>query len=78
MLCYRTLSTKIEFLIVERRRKMKVEFELLEKKFNTEDSREVKYYVLARKLVDGTIIEIPVKGDKSKLLLMSLRVENNK
>lgn len=57
---------------------MKVEFELLEKKFNTEDNREIKYYVLARKLIDGTTVEIPIKGDKSKLLLMSLRVENNK
>lgn len=57
---------------------MKVEFELLEKKFTTEDGRDIKYYVIARKLVDGSIIEIPVKGDKSKLLLMSLRVENNK
>lgn len=55
---------------------MKVEFELQEKKFTTEDGREIKYYVLLRKLVDGSIIEIPVKGDKSKLLLMSLRVEN--
>lgn len=57
---------------------MKVEFELLEKKFTTEDNREIKYYVLIRKLVDGSVIEIPIKGDKSKLLLMSLRVENNK
>lgn len=57
---------------------MKVEFELLEKKFTTEDNREVKYYVLGRTLVDGTRIEIPIKGDKSKLLLMSLRVEKNK
>lgn len=55
---------------------MKVEFELLEKKFNTEDKREIKYYVLQRKLIDNTILEIPVKGDKSKLLLMSLVVEN--
>ena len=57
---------------------MKVEFELLEKKFTTEDGREIKYYVLARKLVDNTIIEIPVKGEKSKLLLMSLAVEKNR
>lgn len=56
---------------------MKVEFELLEKKFTTEDGREIKYYVLARQLVDKTTLEIPVKGDKSKLLIMSLAVERN-
>jgi hypothetical protein len=57
---------------------MRVEFELSEKKFTTEEGREVKYYVLQRKLIDNTIIEIPIKGDKSKLLLMSLAVENRK
>lgn len=55
---------------------MKVGFELLEKKFTTEDGKELKYYVLRRQLVDGSQIEIPIKGDKSKLLLMSLAVEN--
>lgn len=57
---------------------MKVEFELLEKKFNTEDGREIKYYVLQRTLVDNTTLEIPIKGDKSKLLIMSLVVEKNR
>ena len=57
---------------------MKVEFELLEKKFTNEQEKEVKYYVLVRKLIDNTTLEIPVKGDKSKLLLMSLAVENSR
>lgn len=57
---------------------MKVEFELLEKKFTNDQGKEVKYYVLTRKLIDNTNIEIPVKGDKSKLLLMSLAVENSR
>lgn len=57
---------------------MKVEFELLEKKFTTEDGREIKFYALSRKLVDNTTIEIPIKGDKSKLLIMSLVVEKNR
>lgn len=55
----------------------KVEFELLEKKFTTEEGKELKYYVLSRKLVDNTTLEIPIKGDKSKLLIMSLVVEKN-
>ena len=57
---------------------MKVEFELQEKKFTNNDGKEVKYYVLVRKLIDNTTLEIPVKGDKSKLLLMSLAVENSR
>lgn len=57
---------------------MKVEFELQEKKFTNDDGKEVKYYVLVRKLIDNTTLEIPVKGDKSKLLLMSLAVENSR
>ena len=57
---------------------MKVEFELSEKKFTTEDNREIKYYVLKRTLVDNTTLEIPIKGDKSKLLIMSLVVANNR
>lgn len=57
---------------------MKVEFELQEKKFTNNDGKEIKYYVLIRKLIDNTTLEIPVKGDKSKLLLMSLAVENRR
>lgn len=56
---------------------MKIEFELQEKKFTNNDGKEVKYYILKRTLVDNTTLEIPVKGDKSKLLLMSLSVENS-
>ena len=57
---------------------MKVEFELQEKKFTNNDGKEIKQYVLIRKLIDNTTLEIPVKGDKSKLLLMSLAVENRR
>lgn len=55
---------------------MKIEFELVEKRFKKEDGTEIKYYVLKRTLVDNTTLEIPVKGDKSKLLLMSLAIES--
>lgn len=54
---------------------MKIEFELQEKKFRKENGDEIKYYVLKKKLVDNSILEIPVKGDKCKLLLMSLIIE---
>ena len=57
---------------------MKVEFTIKQKLFNNAEGKEVKYYVLTRQLCDGTELEVPIKGDKSKLLLMSLAVEKNK
>lgn len=57
---------------------MKVEFELIEKSFTPENGNAIKYYVLQRKLIDGNSLELPVKGDKAKLLLMSLTVENKR
>ena len=55
---------------------MKVEFDLVEKSFTSEVGKTINYYVLQRKLIDGNMLELPIKGDKSKLLLMSLTVEN--
>lgn len=55
---------------------MKVEFELCEKSFISEDGKTIKYYVLKRELIDGSTIEVPIKSDKYKLLTMSLRLEN--
>lgn len=57
---------------------MKVEFELKRKKFVNNEGKEIEYYVLVRELIDGSQLELPIKGDKSKLLLMSLAVEKNK
>lgn len=57
---------------------MRVEFELKKKDFVNPDGRTIQYYVLSRTLVDGSILEIPIKGDKSKLLLMSVAVEKSK
>ena len=57
---------------------MKVEFELIEKSFTPENGNSIKYYVLQRKLVDGNFLEFTIKGDKAKLLLLSLAVEKNK
>ena len=57
---------------------MKVEFTLKKKTFENTEGKSVEYYVLTRTLVDGTELEISVKGDKSKLLLMSLAVENKR
>ena len=53
---------------------MKVEF-LLEKKKGNIEGREVEYYVLRRPLATGDVLEVPMKGDKAKLLLLSLQIE---
>ena len=55
---------------------MKVEFELCEKSFTSDDGKTFKYYVLKRELIDGSFIEVPIKSDKYKLLTMSLKLEN--
>lgn len=57
---------------------MNVTFTIVEKTFKSSDGKDLKYYVLSRNLFDGSVLEIPVKGDKVKLLLLSLSVENRK
>lgn len=57
---------------------MKVEMELEKKNFKKEDGQEIEYYVLKRKLVDNTYLEIPVKSDKAKLMVLSLSIENKR
>lgn len=54
---------------------MKVEMELEKKSFKREDGTDIEYYVLKKKLVDNTFLEVPIKSDKAKLLLLSLTVE---
>ena len=55
---------------------MKVEFELTKKESEIE-GKKIQYYVLKRTLINGETIEVTIKGDKAKLLLMSLYVEKN-
>ena len=57
---------------------MKVEMELEKKNFKREDGQEIEYYVLKRKLVDNTYLEIPVKSDKAKLMVLSLSIEQKR
>lgn len=54
---------------------MKVEMELEKKSFKKEDGTDIEYYVLKKVLVDKTTLEVPVKTDKAKLLLLSQAVE---
>lgn len=48
-----------------------VQFELVKKAFIAEDGSKRDYYVLVHKLADGTDLEVTLKGDKAKLLIMS-------
>lgn len=54
---------------------MKVDMELEKKSFKREDGQDIEYYVLKKKLIDNTFLEVPIKSDKAKLLLLSLTVE---
>lgn len=56
---------------------MKVTFDLGKKKSEI-DGREVEYYVLKRTLINGDVIELPLKKVKAQLLLMSLSIEDKK
>lgn len=55
---------------------MKLQFELVKKAFTTESGEKRDYYVLVYKLADGTDLEVTLKGDKAKLLIMSYNLTN--
>ena len=50
---------------------MNLDCKLFEKTFNTPEGEPRKYYVLEFKLADGSPLEVTLKGDKAKLLIMS-------
>ena len=49
---------------------------LIEKTFIDKDGINHPYYVLSFELVDGSKLEIPIKGDKAKLLKLSGSLDN--
>lgn len=57
---------------------MNVTFTIEEKQFTTKDGDTIKYHVLQKVLFDGSVLEIPIKSEKCKLLMLSLAVENRK
>lgn len=56
---------------------MELECKLLEKSFTDAVGQSHAYYVLAFRLVDDSILEISVKGDKAKLLKLSNNVNSS-
>ena len=67
--------SKDKFFNWKGERAMKVDMELEKKSFKREDGQDIEYYVLRKQLVDKTYLEVPIKSDKAKLLLLSLTVE---
>lgn len=55
---------------------MKVEFTVAEKIFTSDKGEAIKYYVLSKELFNGEIFEIPIKGDKAKLLMLNIAAES--
>lgn len=49
---------------------------LIEKTFTDKDGVLHPYQVLSFELVDGSKVEIPIKGDKAKLLKLSNSLDN--
>lgn len=49
---------------------------LIEKTFIDKDGVAHPYYVLSFELFDGSHVEIPIKGDKAKLLKLSFAYDN--
>lgn len=56
---------------------MEIVGKLVKKNFTVESGEVRDYYVIEYSLVDGSKLEVPLKGDKAKLLLMSLAIEKN-
>lgn len=54
---------------------MEMECKLVKKDFTTEDGQVRNYYVIEFILADGQALDIPIKGDKAKLLIMSVALQ---
>lgn len=57
---------------------MTLECKLVKKTFNTDDGQNREYYALVFELADGTSLDVTLKGDKAKLLVMSYNLSKNK
>ena len=57
---------------------MDVTFTIKEKPFKTKEGTTAKCFVLTKVLFDGSVLEIPIKSQYARLLILSLSVENRK
>lgn len=51
---------------------------LVKKAFTTKEGASQEYYVFVFDLCDGTTLDVPIKSDKAKLLIMSYNLTKNK
>ena len=56
---------------------MDLKCKLLEKTFKDADGQSHAYYVLSFDLADGSNLEVSLKGDKAKLLKLSIYSKNH-
>lgn len=54
---------------------MELKCKLIEKSFKDADGQSHAYYVLSFDLADNSSLEVPIKGDKAKLLRLSNNVK---
>lgn len=57
---------------------MNLTMKLEKRNFTTEDGQKRDYYVLSHPLADGSNLEISVKGDKARLLILSAQISQVK
>ncbi len=50
---------------------MTFQFELIKKAFIASDGSKKDYFALVSKLADGSDLEVTLKGEKARLLIMS-------
>lgn len=55
---------------------MEVTGELIKKEIKKDNGEIIKYYAIQIPLYNGEVIEVTVKGDKAKLLMLSLELES--
>lgn len=54
---------------------MKLECKLAKRDFTTDDGNKREYYVIQFELFDGQVVDIPIKGDKAKLLILDQAIQ---
>lgn len=57
---------------------MNFDCKLVKKAFTTQEGREQDYFVIQFVLADGSTLDVPIKSDKAKLLVMSYNLSKNK
>lgn len=57
---------------------MNFDCKLVKKAFTTNDGKEQEYFVLQLILADGSSLDVPIKSDKARLLVMSYNLTKNK